>query len=57
MSVVARHRGNSLYHRRMTTFALVRGGWRGAWHWELPAPLLQQEGHDVVAMERHARPR
>lgn len=31
----------------MTTFGLVHG----AWCWELLAPLLQQEGHDVVAMD------
>lgn len=35
----------------MTTFALVHGAWHGAWCWELLTPLLQQEGHDVVAMD------
>jgi pimeloyl-ACP methyl ester carboxylesterase len=35
----------------VTTFALVHGGWHGAWCWELLTPLLQQEGHDVVAMD------
>src|SRR4051812_34211124 len=35
----------------MTTFALVHGAWHGAWCWELLSPLLQQEGHDVVAMD------
>lgn len=35
----------------MTTFALVHGAWHGAWCWELLAPLLQQERHDVVAMD------
>lgn len=35
----------------MTTFGLVHGAWHGAWCWELLTPLLQQEGHDVVAMD------
>jgi pimeloyl-ACP methyl ester carboxylesterase len=35
----------------MTTFALVHGAWHGAWCWERLAPLLQQAGHDVVAMD------
>jgi len=35
----------------MTTFALVHGGWHGAWCWERLAPLLQQAGHDVMAMD------
>jgi pimeloyl-ACP methyl ester carboxylesterase len=35
----------------MSTFALVHGAWGGAWCWELLTPCLQQEGHDVVAMD------
>lgn len=35
----------------MTTFALVHGGWHGAWCWELVAPLLRGRGHGVVAMD------
>lgn len=35
----------------MTMFALVHGGWHGAWCWDLLTPLLRQEGHDVVAMD------
>jgi hypothetical protein len=35
----------------MTTFALVHGGWHGAWCWELLTPLLEQAGHGVVAMD------
>jgi pimeloyl-ACP methyl ester carboxylesterase len=35
----------------MTTFALVHGAWHGAWCWEKVAPLLQEAGHDVVAMD------
>ena len=34
----------------MATFALVHGGWLGAWCWELLTPLLQQAGHDVIAV-------
>ena len=41
----------SFYAPRMTTFALVHGGWHGAWCWELLTPLLLQEGHDVIAMD------
>ena len=44
-------KGSGPYHQRMTTFALVHGGWHNAWCWELLTPLLQQEGHDVVAMD------
>ena len=36
--------------QRMATFALVHGSWHGAWCWELLTPLLQDAGHDVVAM-------
>jgi pimeloyl-ACP methyl ester carboxylesterase len=35
----------------MTTFALVHGGWHDATCWNLLTPLLEQEGHDVVAMD------
>jgi pimeloyl-ACP methyl ester carboxylesterase len=35
----------------MTTFTLVHGGWHGAWCWELVAPILEEAGHDVVAMD------
>src|SRR5262249_15137752 len=35
----------------MTTFGLVHGAWRGAWCWERLTPLLQQAGHDAVAMD------
>lgn len=35
----------------MTTFALVHGGWHGAWCWEHVGPLLRQAGHDVVTMD------
>ena len=32
-------------------FALVHGGWHGAWSWELLTPLLRNAGHGVVAMD------
>jgi pimeloyl-ACP methyl ester carboxylesterase len=35
----------------MTTFALVHGGYHGAWCWEQLTPLLEAAGHDVVAMD------
>ena len=35
----------------MTTFALVHGGYHGAWCWEQLTPLLQQAGHGVVTMD------
>jgi pimeloyl-ACP methyl ester carboxylesterase len=35
----------------MATFALVHGGWLGAWSWELLVPLLKRAGHDVVAAD------
>ena len=35
----------------MTTFALVHGGYHGAWCWERLTPLLQQAGHGVVTMD------
>jgi pimeloyl-ACP methyl ester carboxylesterase len=43
--------GLGLYARWVATFALVHGGWHGAWCWELLIPLLQEAGHDVVAMD------
>jgi hypothetical protein len=35
----------------MTTFALVHGGYHGAWCWEQLTPLLKQAGHHVVVMD------
>ena len=35
----------------MTTFALVHGGWHGAWCWDLLTPLLEEAGHGVVTMD------
>jgi pimeloyl-ACP methyl ester carboxylesterase len=35
----------------MTTFALVHGGYHGAWCWEHLTPVLERAGHDVVTME------
>jgi len=33
----------------MATFVLVHGAWHGAWCWELLTPLLEREGHRVIA--------
>ena len=33
----------------MATFVLVHGSWHGAWCWEKAVPLLEREGHTVVA--------
>jgi pimeloyl-ACP methyl ester carboxylesterase len=35
----------------VTTFALVHGGWHGAWCWEAVTPLLDARGHNVVAVD------
>ena len=35
----------------MATFALVHGAWHDAWCWHLLAPLLEQAGHEVIAMD------
>lgn len=35
----------------MATFALVHGGFHGAWCWDKLTPLLVRAGHDVVTME------
>jgi pimeloyl-ACP methyl ester carboxylesterase len=33
----------------MATFVFVHGGWHGAWCWSRVAPLLERQGHNVVA--------
>jgi pimeloyl-ACP methyl ester carboxylesterase len=33
----------------MTTFLLVHGAWHGGWCWEKVAPLLEAQGHRVIA--------
>ncbi len=35
----------------MSTFALVHGGWHGAWCWERLTPELEALGHRVTAMD------
>ncbi len=35
----------------MTTFALIHGGWHGAWCWEHVTPELEARGHRVVAVD------
>jgi pimeloyl-ACP methyl ester carboxylesterase len=33
----------------MTSFVLIHGAWHGAWCWENVMPLLERQGHTVVA--------
>ncbi|MBI3092151.1 MAG: alpha/beta fold hydrolase [Candidatus Tectomicrobia bacterium] len=33
----------------MSTYVLIHGAWHGGWCWEKVAPLLQRDGHTVVA--------
>jgi len=33
----------------MTTFILIHGAWHGGWCWERIVPLLEQQGHRVLA--------
>ena len=35
----------------VATFALVHGAWHDAWWWEFLGPLLQQAGHEVIAVD------
>jgi pimeloyl-ACP methyl ester carboxylesterase len=35
----------------VSTFALIHGGGSSAWDWHLVAPLLEQRGHDPVAVD------
>lgn len=35
----------------MSTFVLVHGAWHGGWCWEKVVPLLEGDGHDVVAFD------
>lgn len=35
----------------MTTFALIHGGGSTAWDWHLITPLLENAGHEVVAVD------
>lgn len=35
----------------MSVFVLVHGSWHGAWCWEKVAPLLQQAGHQAIAID------
>ena len=34
---------------RPTTFLLLHGAWHGAWCWRKLAPLLEAQGHRVIA--------
>ncbi|MHA7218003.1 alpha/beta fold hydrolase [Arthrobacter sp. MDT1-48-3] len=35
----------------MTTFVLIHGGGSTAWDWHLVSAVLQESGHDVVAVD------
>ena len=35
----------------MSTYVLVHGAWHGAWCWKKVIPLLEKEGHKVVALD------
>lgn len=35
----------------MSTYLLVHGSWHGAWCWDKVVPLLQREGHTVIAVD------
>lgn len=35
----------------MGTFAVVHGGWHGAWAWYEVVPRLESESHEVVALD------
>ncbi|HHG89483.1 MAG TPA: alpha/beta fold hydrolase, partial [Devosia sp.] len=35
--------------RNMSTFLLIHGGWHGGWCWDKVKPLLEAEGHTVMA--------
>ena len=35
----------------MSTFVLIHGAWHGAWCWDKVTPLLEQGGHEVVALD------
>ena len=39
------------YRFRVATFALVHGAWHDAWCWKFLTPLLNQAGHEVIAMD------
>lgn len=35
----------------MKTFILIHGSWHSAWNWHLVTPLLEAQGHRVIAMD------
>ena len=38
----------------MSTYVLIHGAWHGAWCWDKLAPLLQDQGHTVIAPDMPA---
>lgn len=35
----------------MSTYVLVHGAWHGAWCWKYVIPILENEGHNVIALD------
>ena len=35
----------------MSTYVLVHGSWHGAWCWHKIIPLLEQAGHQAIAVD------
>ena len=35
----------------MKTFILIHGSWHSAWNWHLVIPILESQGHRVIAVE------
>jgi pimeloyl-ACP methyl ester carboxylesterase len=35
----------------MKTFILIHGSWHGAWNWHKVVPLLEKQGHKVIAID------
>ena len=33
----------------MSTYVLIHGAWHGGWCWKYVIPLLEKEGHRVIA--------
>lgn len=35
----------------MKTFILIHGSWHSAWNWHKVIPILEQQGHKVIAVD------
>jgi pimeloyl-ACP methyl ester carboxylesterase len=45
------HTRRRRYSRAVATYVLVHGAWVGGWCWQKVVPLLEAEGHRVVALD------